>query len=90
MQLAPKHGSSGWARAALVAVLVTGVSVIGLVVIPAVIVERIATSAALRDGAVLGWTATFFVGATWAFVRAQGGSQAVEVTEDSGEEEVAR
>ena len=91
MQLAPKHGYRGWARAAIIAVLVTGVSVVGLVVVPDVIVERMSASAVppLRDGAVLAWTVAFFVAAAWAFVRAQGGSRAVEVTEVPSEEEVA-
>jgi hypothetical protein len=94
MQLAPKHGYRGWARAAIIAVLVTGVSVIGLVVVPDVIVERMSASAVqpLRDGVVLAWTVAFFAVAAWAFVRAQGGSRGVEVTEVTevaGEEEVA-
>jgi len=94
MQLAPKHGYRGWARAVIIAVLVTGVSVIGLVVVPDVIVERMSASAVqpLRDGAVLAWTVAFFAVAAWAFVRAQGGSQALEVaevTEVPSEEEVA-
>lgn len=91
MQLAPKHGYVGWARAAAIGALVAGVSVIGLVVIPAVIAQKMSTSASLllRDATVLGWTAAFFVAAAWAFVRAQGGSQAEEVSEVTDEEEVA-
>lgn len=91
MQLAPKHGYAGWTRAAIIGALVTGVSVIGLVVIPAVIAQKMSTSASLllRDATVLGWTAAFFVAAGWAFVRAQAGRKTVEVAEVPEDEEVA-
>jgi len=91
MQLAPRQEGIGWARAAIVAVLVTGASVVGLVVVPDVIVERMSASATppLRDGAVLVWTVAFFVVAAWAFVRAQHRNHPVGSAEVASDEEVA-
>ena len=81
MREEPKRTHLGWARAAVIAGLVTGASVLGLVVVPDVLARMSSTVPLLvRDSAVLGWTVVFFIAASWTLIRAQGGREIIEPT----------